>query len=112
MTCSAVGQAPADVDLVGGDELGTLSALIARRLPGHVEDLVARPNEFVRVAMTIETPFHVKSGRAPGDRHLIDAPVARRATDSFRDVNAVIEPDVIGQVIDTVPLQGSVRGET
>ena len=55
--------------------------------------------------MAIETPLHVKRLRLASKRHLIDAAVAGRTTDSFRDMDAVIEENVIGQIVDAVPLQ-------
>jgi hypothetical protein len=92
-------------------EFCALGSLIARRLPGHVENLIARPNESLRVAMAIEAPFHVKGVHPPGDRHLIDAPVARGTAYSFCHVDAVIEIDIIGQIVNAVPLKRCVRGD-
>src|ERR1051325_6214620 len=112
VTGAAVSQASADVDLVRGDEFGALRGLVTRRLPRHVENFVARPNEFRRIAVAIETPLHVKVGRTPRDRHLIDAPMAGSAADAFARVNAVVEPDVIRKIIDAVPLERRLRGET
>ena len=55
--------------------------------------------------MAIETPLHVKRLRFARERHLIDAAVACRATDAFGDVNAVVEIDVAGQIVDPIPFQ-------
>ena len=62
--------------------------------------------------MAIETPFHVERLRFLRQRHLIDAPVAGRATDAFCDVNAVIEIDVAWQIVDAIPFQRSACRKT
>ena len=108
---TAIRQAAAGVDVVSPDECGAFGLLIYGRLPGHVENLVPGPDEFLRIAVTVETPFHVKGVRSPGDRHLIDPPVASGATDSFRHMHAVIEIDVVRQIVNPVPLERRVRGE-
>src|SRR5262245_41461664 len=71
--------------------------------PIHVEDLLARPDVFGGVPMTLQTPFHVQRRDAPGERHLIHTPVAGRTADTFVYVNAVIEINVIWQVVDAGP---------
>src|SRR5947209_6903747 len=61
--------------------------------------------------MTIETPPHVKGLSFPGQRHLIDAAMTTGTADPFRYVNAVIEINVVGQIVNAVPLQRAVGGE-
>src|SRR4051812_9572125 len=56
--------------------------------------------------MAIETPTHVKRLRLPRDRHLVHGAVAGGAADAFPHVNAVIEKNEIGQLIDARPLNG------
>jgi len=53
--------------------------------------------------MAFETPFHLKRGHLPYQRHLIDSAVAGRAAHSFVDVNAVIEIDEVGQIVHALP---------
>ena len=86
--------------------------LTLRSSPGHVVNPVARPDIFFRVPMTIETPFHVERLGLANQRHLIDAPVAGGAPDALGHVNAVIEIDVVGQIMDPIPLQRHASGET
>lgn len=66
----------------------------------------------MRRLMTIQAPPHVQSLSLARKRHLIDAPVAIRAADSLCDVNAVIEIDVVGQIIYSSPFQRFSCGET
>lgn len=81
-------------------------------LPAHVVNFVPRPDEFLRGAVAFETPTHVKRLGLAGERHLIDAAVTAGTADSFRHVNAVIEIDVVGQIMDAIPLQWLVARET
>ena len=111
MAGTAVRQATAGVDVVSPDKSGAFGLLLCRRLPSHIENFVPGPNEFLRIAVTVEAPFHVKRVHSPGDRHLIHPPVASGATDSFRHVDAVIEIDVVWQIVHPVPLERRVRGE-
>lgn len=55
--------------------------------------------------MTIETPLHVHRIDRKGQRHLIDASVAARTTDSLMNVNAVIEVSELRQVMHARPFQ-------
>src|SRR5262249_58258973 len=73
------------------------------RRPIQVEDLLARPDVFGRVAVTFQAPLHVQRHDAPRQRHLIYAPVAGRTADAFVDVDAVVEVDEVGQVVDPRP---------
>ena len=45
-------------------------------------------------------------------RHLIHAPVAGRTANAFLHVNAVIEKNEIGQLIDALPMEWLLRRET
>ena len=56
--------------------------------------------------MTLEAPFHLKRRGLPGEGHQIDAPVTSRASHAFVHMNAVIEIDEVGQVIDAGPFNG------
>ena len=90
--------------------------LITRRLPLHIEDLLARPNEFFGVAMTHETPLHgqwlglpyhryaaVQRELLLQRRHPVHTTVARHTADSLVDVNTVVEVHIRRQVIDALP---------
>jgi hypothetical protein len=110
MACAAIRQATAEVDVISRDQLFAL-VWIGLWLPGRIVNLVLRTNVFLGRAMTIETPFHVEGLGFSRKRHLIDTTVAGRTTDAFCDVNAVIEIDVIRQIMDAVPLQRAVSGQ-
>src|SRR5262249_18376875 len=51
-------------------------------------------------------PLHLQRALLPGERHAIDAAVASRAADALVHVNAVIEVDELGEVMDPRPLDG------
>src|SRR5262249_58267511 len=72
---------------------------------------VAWSHVSLRLAVTLETPFHEQRVLAPHDRHLIDLSVTRRATDSFGHVNAVIEVHEVGEVVHSRPAQWGVRAK-
>ena len=105
MTGATIRQAATGVDLMLRDELQALGQLISRWLPIRVVNLLLRPNESLRRTVTLETPFHVKRIHPPRDRHLIDAAMAGGTTQSLCDMNAVIEINVIGQIVYAGPFQ-------
>ena len=92
-------------DVVFTNELAALLDLIGRRFPGHVENLIARADLFLGGLVTIQTPAHVEGMSFPGEGHLVHAAMAGGATDAFLDMNAVIEENKIGQLIDAGPLE-------
>ena len=59
--------------------------------------------------MTVETPLHVQARDAPHERHAIDAAVTCDAPDPLVDVDAVVEVDVVGEVVHARPLERPVR---
>ena len=71
----------------------------------HVEDLLARPQEFLRRAMAVQAPFHLQRIGRIHQRHLVHLPMAAEAADAFVDVNAVIEINEVGQIVDPGPDQ-------
>ena len=54
--------------------------------------------------MTLQTPLHLQRCRLISQRHQIDSPMTGRTSHAFVHVNAVIEIDEVGQVINTLPL--------
>src|SRR5262245_19624575 len=100
VTSRTVGDRLHGVDVVLLHQLLPFRRLVvAPRRPIHIEDLIARPDALGRVAMTIQTPFHVQRRDVPHQRHLIHATVAGRTADAFVDVNTVVEIDEVGQVV-------------
>lgn len=80
--------------------------------PGQVVNFVARPDELLGRAMTIQAPPHVKGLSLPDQRHLVHPAVTARTADSFGDVDAVIEINIIRQIVNAVPLQRPAGCET
>src|SRR5688500_12115517 len=78
------------LDVIVLDQL-TAHGQLALRLPGHVEYFVARPQELLRLAMALQAPFHAQWRGLPRQRHLINAAVARHASHSLPDMDAVVE---------------------
>ena len=78
--------------------------LVFSRLPGHVKDLFGRPEAPLRVAMAVEAPLHLKRLLLPHQGHLIDSAVAAYASDALLHVDAVVELDEVGKIVNTGPL--------
>src|SRR6185503_5267006 len=83
-------------DLVFLNQFRSQRALISRRLIRHVENFLARTHEAFRRTMTVETPIHVERVFPPYQRHLVNTAVTGRTSDSFVNVNAMIEIDETG----------------
>ena len=61
--------------------------------------------------MAVHAPIHLQRALLPGERHLVDAPVAGGAADPFAHVDAVIEVDEFRQIVDARPLHWLARLE-
>lgn len=92
-----------DVVLIG--EALTEGELVLRGLPLHVEYLFTRPDEFFRLRMAIEAPFHIERVLFPHQRHLVDSPVTGGTPDPLVQVYAVIKKNKIRQIMDTFPVE-------
>lgn len=89
-------------DAVLPDELRTESSLILR-FPREIEHLLTRPHELFRRAMTFQAPLHGHGLVLEGQLHLVDAAMTGDAADPFTDVNAVVEVNEVGEVVDPRP---------
>src|SRR5580704_10696223 len=69
----------------------------------HIEHLIARPQVFLRRAMTLQTPLHLQRSVVEHQWHPVDRAVAGVATHALVDVNAVIEVNEIREVVDPRP---------
>src|SRR5262245_12377449 len=69
----------------------------------HDEDLVARSDVLLGLAVTVEAPLHQQGAVLIDRLHLIDAAVAAGAADALGDVDAVVEIDEVGQLVDALP---------
>jgi hypothetical protein len=85
-------------------ELRAHFALVRRRLPLHVVNLIERPQHRFRIAMAIDAPSHIQRRCLEDQRHLIDGSVARGTAYAFRHVDAVIEIHVVGQPMHAHPV--------
>src|SRR5262245_35090129 len=85
--------------------------LVTRRLPIHAQNVFARTDKLLWVAMALQAPFHIERVGLPHQWHLIDLPMARDTPDPFLYVDAMVEIDKIGQIMHTNPLEGSVSTE-
>jgi len=83
--------------------------LIHGRFPFHVEDLVFGTHVLGGIAMAIEAPLHIESGRLKQQGHLVYLTVACGAADALVYVNAVIEIDVVSQAMHFHPFDGFIR---
>src|SRR5262245_19914255 len=98
------------VDLIVLQEPLALGKLIEGRLPGHVENLLARADIAHGLAVAAEAPLHRHRLGLIDARHLIDPPVAGGASYTLRHMDAVVEVDEVAQIVDAVPLDRHAGG--
>jgi hypothetical protein len=84
-------------------QLASALDLVWRRLPLHIENLIPGPKIPFGRFVAVHTPAHIERVRFPRQRHFVHPAMARGAADPFLDVNAVIEKDKVGQLIDALP---------
>src|SRR6266576_6438258 len=78
----------------------------------HIEYLIARPQIFFRRAMAVQTPLHLQRSVVIHQRHAVNGAVAGIAAHALIDMNAVIEINEIGEVVDPVPDKRFAAAET
>jgi hypothetical protein len=93
-------------NLVFNPQLGADFRLIVGGLPIHVENLVLWSQHLLGIVVAVQAPLHQQRTRLKYQWHLIDLPVARRATHSLVDVNAVIEVNEVCQAVHSDPFDG------
>ena len=76
-----------------------LGDLIRRWLPRRIKYFGLGAQKLLWVAVTIQTPTHVQRLRLVNNRHGGEIAVARRATYTLGYVDAVIEIDKLGHVV-------------
>ena len=113
MTHAAIHQLlePVRADVVLRNQGLPALELVRRCFPFRVKNLVSRAEIFLRRRMAIQTPTHIQRMRLPGDWHAIHRAVASGAADTFLHMNAVIEEDEIGKLIDPLPRNWLARSE-
>lgn len=67
---------------------------------------------FLGIAVTIQAPLHRQGLIAAHEWHLAYVTMATVTTNSLVDMNAVIEVDVVGQIVNSIPSQWSSTAET
>ena len=86
-----------------------LGDLIRRWLPRRIKYFGLGAQKLLWVTVTIQTPTHIQRLRLVDNRHGSEIAVARRATYTLGYVDAVIEINKLGQVVNLVPLHGYIR---
>jgi hypothetical protein len=115
-----------DTYLILGDQVCAERILIGKSTPihvdgvdrrgllvAHVKDLIAWAEIFAGITMASQTPLHLQGFRLVHQGHLVDRAVAGVAADALGYVNAVIEINEVGELVDAGPLQrfaGAVAG--
>ena len=72
-------------------------------LPLHIVDLGFRPYELFGFPVTAKTPFHLQGILLKDRRHIIDLAMARRTTNAFCYVDAVIKIGEFRKVVYAFP---------
>jgi hypothetical protein len=91
------------LNLIVLDQLQSDLLLIGRVFVAHGEDLIAGPDIFLGIAVTFKTPAHFKRILLVGKRHLVDAAMAGFAAHALLHMDAVIEVDKIGKIVNSHP---------
>ena len=86
------------------DQLLAQGDLIDRGLVIHIEHVLARSHITLRGAVTLEAPIHIERIFPPRERHRVDSAVTGGATNALVDMNAMIEINKTGKVVDSGPL--------
>jgi hypothetical protein len=100
MTGGAVGQG---LDVILLYKLGTQFGLVVRIYVINVEHLGSGADVFGRIAMAVHTPIHIQSVYAVHQGHFVHFAVASRTTNTFVDMDTVIEVHEIGQIVNSGP---------
>jgi len=109
MTCGATGEF---LNLILFDQSFSELELIAWRLVVDAEHVRSGTDVLLRLAMTVDAPFHLQRLLLTHQRHQVHLAVTRRAPDALVHVNAVVEVDEIRQIVDTGPLNRLTGAET
>src|ERR1700722_4198451 len=107
----AVRQLAGWTDFIAADELLSQVFGFSRvigRLPIQIVNFSFGPQVFSWVLVTVQALLHVKRMRFRCEWHPIDLAVTTRAADTFRNVDAVVEVDVTGNVVDLRPAERTI----
>ena len=104
MTCRAIRRG---MDVVFFHQASAQQRRVLLGHPRHVGDVPLRPQMARRVAMAIQAPAHAQLLGLVDPLHLVNAAVAGDAAHAPADVGAMVEINVVGQVVDALPVDGS-----
>ena len=106
MTSAATGQHRGALNLVLlRKALALFRLVVARRGPVHFEYLALRSDKHLGLPVTLQTPLHLKRSRLICQGHQVESPVTGRAADPLVNVNAMVEINKVGQVVNTCPFE-------
>jgi hypothetical protein len=94
----------AGVDVVLLKQAQAEMELICGRFVVKIKNRIERTQELFGFAMTGKTPLHVERGLLPEHVLFVDVAVTALAAHPFFDVRAVVEIDVVREVVDLGPL--------
>ncbi len=72
----------------------------------HFRDELTRADKFLGFPVALNAPPHLHRRALVHEGHLIDAAVARFTTNTLFHVDAVVEVDVVGKIVNFGPLNG------
>src|SRR5688572_1494528 len=107
MTCGAVGRR---IDAALFAQLSSVGDRVTRSSPIHVGHLGRWAEMFFGSTVAVEAPAHAERLLLGNLLHAVDAPVAGHAADATRDVGAVVEEDVVRQIVHLDPLDRGAGG--
>ena len=93
-------------------QLFTERCLIDRGLVAHGEYLIFWTHILLRMAVAIQAPFHIKRVGFPGQCHLVHTSMTGLTTYALGNMNAMVEVNIIRQVVHSIPLDRLTRPET
>lgn len=104
MTGAATGQHLGARNLVFLRQLLTFLGLVVfSGWPIHLEDLAFRPDEQLGLPMTLKAPLHLQRSSLISEGHQVNTPVTGRAAHTLVHVDAVIEINEVGQIVNAGP---------
>jgi hypothetical protein len=93
------------VNVVFFDEPPSKRELVLGWHPVHIVDLLTWPNVFLWCTVAVKAPGHVQGMRLLHQRHLIHLAMTGSTADTFLDVDTVIEINMIGEIMNPIPLE-------
>src|SRR5215471_7991317 len=86
------------------DALESHSMITVRFVVVHIDDFFPGSQEFFRLAMAVQAPFHLQRVLLIHERHLVHGTMTTGAPYTFIYMNAVVEVDEVREIVDARPL--------